>query len=432
GLLASPDPYELLPGGQIKGPIDVAYYQGRFYLPWGPTPALVVLLFRWLLHWWLGDLQLVFGFLCGIYIAESALAMVLWHRHYAGLPRWTLWLALFVMGLAGPATFMLNNYVSGRVHEAAVAGAQFFFLCGLLCVVATLGRPAFGGALVAAGVLWALAITTRVNLALPIGFVVLMIFGQQLKIHQRWASALARMLPLGLILVLGIAVLGWYNWARFGSPLETGYYYQLSLTRTRQHWQDLFSIDYVLPNLYNYLAGPPSLGAGFPFLFADYGHPPRALLGNPRAAYYFAQMIAGVAWMAPFAVFAVQPAVVAIRRLFRRGSASRPERPGNGQPPAWIVWVFLGTFLLSFGFLLVYYWAAMRFTEEFLPALVLLGILGFWQGYAILRQESGRRMLYSGVTIFLAVFSIVISVLLGISANAARLWLLNHFALLAR
>src|SRR5512138_2143011 len=62
GLLASPDPYELLPGGQIKGPIDVAYYQGRFYLPWGPTPALVVLLFRWLLHWWLGDLQLVFGF----------------------------------------------------------------------------------------------------------------------------------------------------------------------------------------------------------------------------------------------------------------------------------------------------------------------------------------------------------------------------------
>jgi hypothetical protein len=143
-------------------------------------------------------------------------------------------------------------------------------------------------------------------------------------------------------------------------------------------------------------------------------------------------MMAGVAWMAPFAAIAVQPAVVAIRRLFRRGSASRPERPRNGQPLVWIVWVLLGTFLLSFGFLLVYYWAAMRFAEEFLPALVLLGSLGFWQGYANLRQESSRRLLYSGVAVLLAVFSIVISVLLGISANAARLWMLNHFAWLAR
>ena len=113
-LLTSPNPYEPLPNGASQGPLDLSYYKGKYYLPWGPTPALVALLIHSIFNWWVGDLYLVFGFLSGLLLVQCLLLVSIWRRYYATLPKWILWMAVLLIGIAGPPLFMLSSYQSAR------------------------------------------------------------------------------------------------------------------------------------------------------------------------------------------------------------------------------------------------------------------------------------------------------------------------------
>ena len=62
----------------------------------------------------------------------------------------------------------------------------------------------------------------------------------------------------------------------------------------------------------------------------------------------------------------------------------------------------------------------MRYIEDFLPSLLLLAILGFWQGYQRLQQRLGWRRLYGAAAVILATASILISLLAALSVNNAR------------
>ena len=59
-----------------------------------------------------------------------------------------------------------------------------------------------------------------------------------------------------LPLAIGAGLLGWYNWARFGSVLETGLRFQLSGINYLEYYNDVFSTKYVLLNLRYYLFTP--------------------------------------------------------------------------------------------------------------------------------------------------------------------------------
>jgi hypothetical protein len=107
-LMNSPDPYEPTAAFVSQGPIDYSYYQGRYYMPWGPAPALIVLLFREVAHRWLGDLQITFGFLCGVFLVQCLVLSRIWDRYFQTLPRW---LSLAICWQVWPIlTYMLNNY----------------------------------------------------------------------------------------------------------------------------------------------------------------------------------------------------------------------------------------------------------------------------------------------------------------------------------
>ncbi len=430
-LLRSPDPYALLPNGMPQGPWDVSYYNGKYYSPWGPAPALIEILLYWTAHTWLRDLQLVLGFLFGIYGVAALLAVIVWDRYFSALPRWTLWLSVLLLGFAGPVTFMLDNQMSARVYEAAVTGGQFFLMCGLLVLLAGWRpRPALWTA-VLAGLFFVLAAASRPTLLLPAGLVALLLLIHAWTIRRsspRWFAAPA---GFALILLAGIGLLGWYNWARFGSPLETGYYYSMSTDLIHYHWREVFSANYILPNLYNYLVGPPTLRAGFPFLYAEYGHPPAALLPRPQTAYYAAQRIAGVLFLLPFAVFAAG-VIPAIAHLLRPRSPSDQGSPRSPSAVAWASLVLGGTFAASFAVLQVYFWAAMRYVDEFMPALILVSSLGFWQLRQRLAQRARWLRIVDGAAIVLAAASILVSILLGLSVNAGTLMFASRLSSLAR
>ncbi len=69
---------------------------------------------------------------------------------------------------------------------------------------------------------------------------------------MNWRASLASMVALIVPLLLWGAGLAWYNYARFGNILETGHRFQLTGGALPANYNDIVSISYILPNLYNF------------------------------------------------------------------------------------------------------------------------------------------------------------------------------------
>jgi uncharacterized BrkB/YihY/UPF0761 family membrane protein len=63
----------------------------------------------------------------------------------------------------------------------------------------------------------------------------------------------------------------------------------------------------------------------------------------------------------------------------------------------------------------MFFWAAMRYAEDFMPALMLLSIVGFWQSYRSLSGDRAERKWIAVLGAVLAGISIVIGAALGLS-----------------
>jgi hypothetical protein len=208
----------------------------------------------------------------------------------------------------------------------------------------------------------------------------------------------------------------WYNWARFGSFLETGFTYQLAAPYLQKHLNDLFLPGYILQNLYNYLLNPFTVKHSFPFLFPDRGVIKEVLGLSILPNFYTAQAITGFLWTTPFTVFASVPIVSLLKRAFRKSETHDTGEDLEAASLRWIITSLLGSFLLPFLSLLAFFWAAMRYAEDFMPELILLSILGFWQGYQILSAKTSREgKIYATLGVVLAGISIAIAALLALS-----------------
>ena len=67
-LLALPNPYDPNARTGIDYPQDVSLYKGKFYLYFGPTPALILVIAKTVFPVVIGDQYLVFAFIAGIYL----------------------------------------------------------------------------------------------------------------------------------------------------------------------------------------------------------------------------------------------------------------------------------------------------------------------------------------------------------------------------
>jgi len=406
--------------GKIEVPMDISYYEGRYYLYWGPTPAVILYALQPFYPGRIGDLFLVFAFVCGIFLFQILILIVLWDKYFQELPIWMFKLSIWVIGLACPVTFMLGNFKGARIYEAAVSGSQFFLVAGLLIVLTEKNTSISGWRLALVGVLSAFAIGARLILVFPVGFLVTMCTLRVLSIDERPLTKFAKLIPLGLPLVLGCALLGWYNLARFGSVTESGLYYQLtSGFNIQKHYGELADPRYVLQNLYNYVFYPFEIGSQFPFIFPRYAYSAPFFSFYTLPDFYSGQWLTGILWTVPFIVFAFIPLTNLLLSIFRKQSAVDSD---NGQKNMlnWTVIVLAGVPLLGFVFLLSFFWSAMRYLDDFVPALILLSAIGFWQGYQLLLRKEKNIKLYAAVGIVFAIFSIVNSTLLAISVNDAR------------
>jgi len=180
---------------------------------------------------------------------------------------------------------------------------------------------------------------------------------------------------------------------------------------------------YAIPNLINYMTNGLSVKTVFPYLVALPGNSPANQIPNFN---YKLEVLSGIIWVLPFALFSLFPICRFLVLAFRNTISPDRDvagliRNGAGSLKTYIPLLLGGLALFGFLPLLSYYGATMRYDEDFTPALILLSIWGFW---TILEKYSQRIIVRRGIMIlavFLVAVSLLIASLLGVTSY------FNHF-----
>jgi hypothetical protein len=429
-LLRLPNPYDIDAREGIQGldqTWDMSLYNGKIYLYFGAAPALMLAGFTSVCPAPVGDAVLAFIFLAGLFFIQSSLILILWRRFHTDIKSWMILPALLVAGLAFPVPWML---VRPRIHEAAIAAGQFFLMGGFFFALIGLDRRLPSKALLAAaGIFWALAAGTRAILAIPIVFLSLMVFVRLRTVFRAagsWRGFLSTGAALAVPLVVGAAVIAWHNWARFGSVIETGLRYQLTLLDLNASPGGIFALQHILPNLYVYFVSAPITQEAFPFIRPVRSEAVIAYFSALSPLIYNAERITGLAFSNPFLILAALPAVLGWARQSRikRRRAGSVVVTGDENLLKWAAFSMAGAFAVLLVTHLLYFYATVRFVLELMPFAMLLAIAGFWQGHRALAKQPRARVLFIVLAVVLAIASIIASVLLAFSSDGE--WIRQH------
>ncbi len=419
-LLALPNPYNPSERANLNYPVDLSLFKGKYYLYFGPTPALLLAMIKPLITASIGDQYLVFVFTSGVFIFESLLLLSIWKKFFQNVPVWVMSICIIFIGLISPFPWLL---MQARVYEAAISGGQFFFLAGLYFVFTAIYKEAvsFGKVLIGS-VFWALAIGSRLTLALPISFLVFMVTLLLIRNYRKnklFSDMICAITCLIIPLIIGITILGWYNWARFNSFFETGFSYQLAGPDLQKYQNVLFSPLYIVPNLYDYLVMRPGILKAFPFIKSVGGTGASKFPFTNLPKVYFSDNITGMIFSTPFFLLVAGIAIFFVR-FRKRKKENEIKGDHDKYLLAWIIISLSGAFLFEFGTIVTCFWVVTRYIADFMPPLALLSIIVFLQGYRHLIARPVSLKLYQALGIGLMVISNVNSILLALSANASH------------
>jgi len=430
-LLALSDPYELELRERISTLWDVSLYEGKFYVYWGPSPALILGPLQLLGLSQTGDQYLVFGFVAGTFLFCVLLLLALWRKYFSDLPWWTVIPGVLIVGLANPMPWLLNR---PAVYEAAISGGQFFLIGGLyLAILGLMAKKPIIWMLTLAGASWALAVGSRATLAPAVIFyagMVALAIAFRARGFKRTRSMLVPVLAFAAPLMVGLVLHGWYNADRFGSVLELGHRYQLGRWNKSVQYDSVFSISNVFPSLYNYLMNPPRTLSVFPFVKPRWGEYYIWPLHMEAPEDYYTEQVTGLLYSVPAVLFSA----VAVFN-FKRGIWPQPlESPDvgqdtNGRSPgfllSWLTLTLAGGALLLFLPIVVHVSATMRHLADVVPTLGILSTIGFWLGYRSFSGRPGSRYGYLLFAWLVTLATAAMGLLLAVTGYAARFEKLN-------
>jgi hypothetical protein len=222
-------------------------YQAMSLLPTVPYLPLVPFQFLWPFSRWI--VSAVIGIVAGWLALPLA-------RRYGPGGSINYWIA--ALGAFGTLLFTLT--IEGDFYYLAHLEATLLIFLSLI-EWHDRRRPWVMGLLIG---LMALARPTLILIAVPFGLALL----AESKDRVRVAVAFA--MPL----LAAVAITGWWDWVRFGSPLETGYDIAwLTVGLEQLRYQGLFSTTHVPPNLALFIGGGYSVRDGFPWMVpSNEGH----------------------------------------------------------------------------------------------------------------------------------------------------------------
>lgn len=354
-LLTAKDPYALDIPTTVQGLADGSFYKDRYYLAWGPAPALTTFLPPRLLGSSVRESLVVTLYCCfGALFAAMTLTLLV-RRLVPGTSRAVIWTGNATMALATSIPWMLRR---PTVYEVAITAAFFFMMAGLLVLVRELLREESPrrGRLIAAGTLFGLAVLSRPTMVIVVGGVVALAW--VLRPESRRATV-----PLILgIPVLAGAVFMIYNMARFSGPLDFGNKWQTSGKDLRRF--PFNEISNLPPALYAYLVAPLHPTVGFPYIHLP--PPPDAPLAANSD--YRGEPTGSVVWVAPFVLLALVFAT-------RRRHVAADDGKAMVKPVVLILLTISMLVLLAGAFSIPGY--TERYKLDFLPWIVMAATLSW-------------------------------------------------------
>ena len=127
-LLKLSDPYDYQQRQNIGGVIwDATLYHGKYYLYWGPVPALLVVAVKAFTSFAGADDKLILAFTWGYMLFSLLLVSIIWWRYFRSHP---VWLAVGAGVMAAFNYTMCFLVTDPNVYEAAIAGGQCFLMAG--------------------------------------------------------------------------------------------------------------------------------------------------------------------------------------------------------------------------------------------------------------------------------------------------------------
>ena len=339
---------------------DMSYYKGKLYLYFGVSPA-VMLFWPYVMltgHYLLQRDAVVIFCLVG-FLASMGLVWALWRRYFADVSIWVVAAGTLALGLAAGVPVMLAR---SDVYEVSISCGYALAMLTLAAIWKASHEPERRCCwLAAASMAYGLAVGARPDLLF--GAVVLLVPVAQARRERGdvaarkrgppMASAAAAVVPIALT-GLGLML---YNALRFDSPFEFGIRYQLG-GGLSHFTQQFVSLRYLWFNFRVYFLELARWRSRFPFVqdiimtVSPVGHEP-------------AERTFGVLTNIPLVWLALAVPLAWRNRSVEAGTAL------CGFLAA--VAVLFGIGALTLGLCC---YAAGRYEVEFLPALVLLAVVG--------------------------------------------------------
>lgn len=331
---------------------EMSYYHGKLYLYFGVTPVLVLFWpYEILTGHYLSHRDAVVIFCSAGFLAGGGLIYALWRRYF---PETNIGVVIAGVLAFGLGTGVLVTLSSCDVYEVAksCAFALTMFSLGALWRARTAPQGQ-GIWLALASMAYGLAVGARPSILF--GAVILLIpVIRAWRAGSRWQAGgllAAAVLPITLI-GLGLML---YNDLRFGSPFEFGWHYQLTSFQNNDARQ--FSLSYLWYNFRFYFWQPAGWNGHFPFL--------KMVLLPPAPKGYYAVSVpfGGILLNNPILWFAL------------------------ASPLAWksgteVLRGFAGALFLLFAAcaltLCLFFSAGSGYETDFLPALMLLAVMGIF------------------------------------------------------
>jgi uncharacterized repeat protein (TIGR03833 family) len=391
---------------------DASLYKGKFYLYWGPVPALAAAAWKMVtagapvsdakLVLFFALLRLGFGMLLVVRIVQTVF------RHEPRLPAF---LGLLVLGLGTPIPYMLGR---PAVYEVSIMGGQAFMIGGLYFAfeaqIEQHRRRWVLTLLLLGGLSWGLAMGTRLLLVPAIALLALITI-------LPWIVNLIRyndhkqpvMLTTALLLPLaGCSLLyGIYNYVRFDSFLESGQ--RLQLTTITPSW----SLDYIVPNLITYFFHPWKTLDQFPFIVAPWDHDWLPFSLSWPQGWHSYEPIIGLVITVPFLVFVIGTAYRLLKD-FRR-IAPVPHLDSAARNLLLVRWLGLCTaamFLAPLAVLLVFFFTTMRYLGDLSTGAALHALFGLYGCLAWAASKRYCRIIIVVAALLLTFYTCVVGLLI--------------------